>query len=637
MIVKESRWDQRGKRPARIANVSGARTDPGYHMRRQAEWGDVDFLTGDYLAEINLPENKKGMDAGLHDGWEPTCWDGFMQTIDLIAQKELKVIVNGGALNPGGLAAKVQQLVNEKGYSLKVAYLSGDDLTEETKDQIARTGQIPAHLDSNNPDVKVEKLAVALQDYQSRPVITSHAYLGARGIVGALDGGADIVIAGRVADASPVIAAAWYWHQWKPTDYDQLASALIAGHLIECSAYTTGANFAGFDQFDLDLLVDLPFGIAEVAKDGTAVITKHENTEKGVVNADTIKCQFLYEIQGAIYLNSDVSADTTNIVIRDVGKNRVEMSGIKGYPPPPTTKLAVFYDAGYQCQLLANAAGYATDKKWQLFEKQMRFFLNEKGVLDQFDHLEFQIVGVPEHNPRSQLRSTTYCRVFAQAPTEEPVAQIFSAWADHTLFPTIIIVRSILISNPGLHWSLDYRTAHPKPYISFYPGLYDQTALKEAAHILGPDGKVTQTIPAKLPAEFYHLERRINFDATPYTPRNPAGPTRTVMLGDIAYGRSGDKGANCNFGIYPRNPAHWDWFRGYMSRAKLQELIGDDWRDSYFIERMEFPEIKAVHFVVYGILGRGVLASTLLDSLGKAFADYIRAKTVDVPVEILEL
>ncbi|KAH0845007.1 hypothetical protein FOPE_09338 [Fonsecaea pedrosoi] len=578
MIVKESRWDQRGKRPARIANVSGARTDPGYHMRRQAEWGDVDFLTGDYLAalmdsrinaetEINLPENKKGMDAGLHDGWEPTCWDGFVQTIDLIAQKELKVIVNGGALNPGGLAAKVQQLVNEKGYSLKVAYLSGDDLTEETKDQITRTGQIPAHLDSNNPDVKVEKLAVALQDYQSRPVITSHAYLGARGIVGALDGGADIVIAGRVADASPVIAAAWYWHQWKPTDYDQLASALIAGHLIECSAYTTGANFAGFDQFDLDLLVDLPFGIAEVAKDGTAVITKHENTEKGVVNADTIKCQFLYEIQGAIYLNSDVSADTTNIAIRDVGKNRVEMSGIKGYPPPPTTKLAVFYDAGYQCQLLANAAGYATDKKWQLFEKQMRFFLNEKG----------------------------------------------------------------------LHWSLDYRTAHPKPYISFYPGLYDQTALKEAAHILNPDGKVAQTIPAKLPAEFYHLERRINFDATPYTPRSPGGPTRTVTLGDIAYGRSGDKGANCNFGIYPRNPAHWDWFRGYMSRAKLQELIGDDWRDSYFIERMEFPGIKAVHFVVYGILGRGVLASTLLDSLGKAFADYIRAKTVEVPVEILEL
>jgi hypothetical protein len=263
-------------------------------------------------------------------------------------------------------------------------------LTEETKTSIATSGQLPAHLDASNPEVKVESLALALQDHKTKPVITSHAYLGARGLVTALEGGADIVIAGRVADASPVIAAAWYWHGWRAESYNELASALIAGHLIECSAYATGANFAGFDQYDLDLLLNLPFPIAEVASDGTVVITKHENTN-GVVTVDTIKCQFLYEIQGAIYLNSDVSADTTGIYLEDVGPNRVRMSGIIGYPPPSTTKLAVFYDAGYQCQLLANAAGYATDKKWQLFEKQIRLGLKEKGVLDQFDNLEFQM------------------------------------------------------------------------------------------------------------------------------------------------------------------------------------------------------------------------------------------------------
>jgi hypothetical protein len=147
---------------------------------------------------------------------------------------------------------------------------------------------------------------------------------------------------------------------------------------------------------------------------------------------------------------------------------------------------------------------------------------------------------------------------------------------------------------------------------------------------------VVKTIEARLPTQYFNLERRINFDAEPVVLRNPQGPTRSIVLGDIAYGRSGDKGANCNFGIYPHNPAHWEWFKGYMSRAKLQELIGDDWRDHYYIERMEFPQIRAVHFVVYGILGRGVLASTLLDALGKGFADYIRAKVVDVPVEVLE-
>lgn len=279
--------------------------------------------------------------------------------------------------------------VNQKGHSLVVSYLEGDDLTSETKASIATSG-LPPHLDSNNPDISVESLALALQDYKARPIITSHAYLGARGLVAALKAGADIVIAGRVADASPVIAAAWYWHDWKEDDYNALAGSLVAGHLIECSAYATGANFAGFDQYDLDTFVDLPFGIAEIDADGTAVITKHDNTN-GMVTVDTITCQFLYEIQGAVYLNSDVSADTSGIKIEAVGINRVRMSGIVGHAPPPTTKLAVFYDAGFQCELLANATGYGTEKKWQLFEKQIRRGLTRRGMVEQFDNLEFQM------------------------------------------------------------------------------------------------------------------------------------------------------------------------------------------------------------------------------------------------------
>lgn len=270
-----------------------------------------------------------------------------------------------------------------------MAYVTGDDLTEETKRSIA-SGQLPAHLDSENPNVMLNPLAASLKDAKSRPVITSHAYLGARGIVVALENGADIVICGRCADASPVIGAAWYWHNWKDTEYDKLAGALVAGHLIECSAYACGANFTGFDQYDLDTFVDLPFGIAEVDSTGAAIITKHDDTN-GIINIDVMKCQFLYEIQGAIYLNSDVSADTTGIKLEDVGKNRVRVSGIKGYAPPPTTKLAVFYHAGFQAQLLGNAVGYGTEKKWQLFEKQMRFRLAELGDINKFDNLEFQV------------------------------------------------------------------------------------------------------------------------------------------------------------------------------------------------------------------------------------------------------
>lgn len=152
-------------------------------------------------------------------------------------------------------------------------------------------------------------------------MVSAHAYLGARGIVEGLRRGADIIICGRVADASPVIAAAWYWYDWAETDYDQLAGALIAGHLIECSAYVTGGNFAGFGEYPLDQLVAPGFPIAEIAADGTCVITKHPNTQ-GMVNADTVRCQFLYELQGNVYLNSDVSAHIGDIVVEYVAKDR---------------------------------------------------------------------------------------------------------------------------------------------------------------------------------------------------------------------------------------------------------------------------------------------------------------------------
>lgn len=236
-------------------------------------------------------------------------------------------------------------------------------------------------------------------------MISAHAYLGARGIVDGLRRGADIIICGRVADASPVIAAAWYWHSWEEGDYDRLAGSLIAGHLIECSTYVTGGNFSGFDHYSLDDLVEPGFPIAEIEADGSCVITKHAGTG-GMVNVDTVRCQFLYELQGNVYLNSDVSANLDDVVIEEDGLDRsvylrlavlssangpfrVRVRGIRGYAPPPTTKLAVFYPGGFEAQLLLNATGYGTDKKWDLIEKQLRHFIPDEA-LERIGILEFQ-------------------------------------------------------------------------------------------------------------------------------------------------------------------------------------------------------------------------------------------------------
>lgn len=239
----------------------------------------------------------------------------------------------------------------------------------------------------------------------------------------------DLLIS-SVADASPVIGAAAWWHQWSEDDYDPLAGALVCGHLIECSTYITGANFAGSYRYQPKDLMNLGLPIIEIDSAGEGLVTKHEALN-GIVTADTVKCQFLYELQGTIYLNSDVKADISDIKIVEESRNRVRVSGIKGHPPPSTTKLAIFYKGGFQAELQLNATGYATDWKWDYQEMQIREKLQEWGV--ELDILDFQRVGTPKENPDSQLSSTTYMRVFAQDKSPLNVGKVVQAWAFNTM------------------------------------------------------------------------------------------------------------------------------------------------------------------------------------------------------------
>ncbi|KAH7086144.1 hypothetical protein FB567DRAFT_445051 [Paraphoma chrysanthemicola] len=579
-------------------------------MHLQATLGDVDFITGDYLAEVNIAENAQAHAAGTHPGWEKTAWDGIEQTIDVLNEKRIKVVVNGGAHNPRGLAEKVFELVKRKEYNLKVAFVLGDNLVEEMRD--IRDKGLPPHFDADNSSVKLAEHALDILEKKDKPIVSANAYLGAREIVKGLELGADIIIAGRVADASPVIGAAWYWHSWQDSQFDELAGALVAGHLIECSGYVTGANFAGFYEYPLESLYDITFGIAEIEKDGTCVVTKHD-AKNGFVTEDIVKCQFLYELQGNVYLNSDVKAILDNVQVKTVGKNRIRLWGIKGAPPPPTTKLAIFYLAGYQSEIVINATGYATDEKFDLWERMIRFGLARLNLADKFDVLEFQRIGVPESNPKSQLRSTTYCRVFAEASD-----------ANTNLGLMGLLQEFAMQHYSGFHSTSDFRTAIPRPYISYYPAIYPQNKLKTSINLLEDGGKVTMDL-----ARF--------------------GQTTKARLGDVVLARSGDKGGNANIGFFvptslpssypsssPLYSQTWDWLRTYLTIPRLQQLFGDSWSDAFHIERVEFSGIMAVHFVVYGVLGRGVSGSSRLDAFAKGMGDWLRDCVVDVPVAFLE-
>ena len=315
--------------------------------------------------------------------------------------------------------------MDEKGYDLKVAYVSGDNITKLVRSSLRDDGKLPDSFQDmsgkNHKDAK----------FTADEVLAATAYIGARAIVKGLENGADIIICGRVADASPVIAAAWWWFGWTDTDYDRIAGAFLAGHVIECSAYASGSNFSGFSRFPLETFIDSGFPIAEIERDGSCVITKHEGTG-GMVTEETVKCQLLYEIQGNVYLNSDVKALLDDAKIEQEGKDRVRLSGIKGRPPPPTTKLAIFFQGGYEAQNLANFAGYSSRRKYKLYETQIRAHLKKMDLLDSFDILEFQMIGNARENPRYMFESTTYSRIFAQAKTKEPLSALKLLLADNT-------------------------------------------------------------------------------------------------------------------------------------------------------------------------------------------------------------
>lgn len=519
---------------------------------------------------------------------------------------------------------KVHELVKSKGLDLTIAYVEGDDLMHRIDDILKDEESLP-HLDKNNSSVKlVEDTKAFLTDKERNKIVSANAYLGGRAIRRGLEAGADIIICGRVADASPVIGAAAWWHNWAHDDFNALAGSLVAGHLIECSSYITGANFAGFFKYDISELLNLGFGIVEVEANGDCVVTKHEALN-GFVTADTVKCQFLYELQGNIYLNSDVKADTTNICIEEVGKDRVRVSGTKGHPPPSTTKLAVFYRGGWQCELLLNATGYATTKKFALQEVQIKSKLKEWGLLDKFDILDFQWIGRPEQNPSCQFASTTYLRVFAQAQDKDVVGKLMPAFATNTMQHFA-----------GFHSSLDFRTAFPKPFLAFYPGIIEQSELDEAVCILGEDASQVHRFTVGAPKSTEPLQPREDYETSNPVDLKSFGETVMAPLGDIALGRSGDKGANVNCGLFVHTSEEWDWLRALMTRDRMREMMGSDWQEWYHLERVEMPQIKAVHFVVYGPLGRGVTSSRILDALGKGFGEFIRDVHVPIPKKFLD-
>lgn len=405
-----------------------------------------------------------------------------------------------------------------------------------------------------------------LREWDFEPIF-AHAYLGGRGIARALAEGADVVVCGRVSDASLVTGAALWWHGWSTTEHlDRLANAFIAGHLIECSSYVCGGNFTGFKALgERGQWTDIGFPIAEIGHGGEVIITK-EKGSGGIVSVDTCTAQLVYEIQGPLYYNSDVTAVLDDIAFEPLGQNRVAVKGVRGLPPPRTTKVGLTARGGYQAEVHFYVVGLDAMEKVAMLEDQIRHVL--KPYSDKFSLLEVTAAGVPAENPTTQISATVDVRVLVQARNQEDLSSAKFVGP---------VTDCQMQAYPGATLHLDLRMARPKPIFEYFVTLLPQNAIEHKVHLA--DGR---SIPIDAPKDdgketvVYPKGQKSTDSQTSQLQSSRFRKTIHGPLGWIVHARSGDKGANANVGLWVRNSDEYDWLKGLLSIQKIKELLAGE-------------------------------------------------------------
>jgi len=574
---------ERGSRPVRIANCSGFFGDRLSAAREMVEGGPIDFLTGDWLAELTMLILWKQRRRNSEAGYASTFLTQMEQVLGTCVDRGIKIVTNAGGLNPAGCADRVRDLATRLGLNVRVAHVEGDDLM----DRIDGLRPHLNHLDTGAP-------------FGIEPV-SANAYLGAWGIVAALDAGADVVVCPRVTDASVIVGPAAWWWNWQRTDWDRLAGAVAAGHVIECGAQTTGGNYSFFSEIP-DLSKPLGFPIAEIEADGSSVITKHPGTG-GVVSVGTVTAQLLYEIGSPGYLNPDVVTRVDTIALAPEGPDRVRISGVRGEPAPPTTKVCINFEGGFRNRMTFCLTGPNQAQKADWITTQVFARL---GGRDRFDDCDVRFVEAPS-DAATQEQATGRLHITVKDPDERKVGRAFSsACAELTL-----------ASIPGF-----FTTTPPgeaQPYGVYWPALVPSEAVHHVAVL--HDGRRISIVPSPTaPAP----DRPI---APPPAPRVPPRPLAAGhALGERFGARSGDKGGNANVGIWARQDDDYVWLAEWLTADRLRAMIPE--AAGLEVRRYELPNLRALNFVVVGLLGEGVASTTAFDTQAKGLGEFIRSRRV---------
>ncbi|MER7573901.1 acyclic terpene utilization AtuA family protein [Streptomyces sp. NPDC126514] len=554
----------------RIGNASGFYGDRFDAMREMLTGGELDVLTGDYLAELTMLILGRDRLKDPGAGYARTFLRQLEECLGLAHERGVRIVANSGGLNPAGLADAVRELAGRLGIPARIAHVEGDDLTA-------------AHPGS----------------------LAAHAYLGGFGIAACLREGADVVVTGRVTDAALVTGPAAARFGWAPTDHDRLAGAVVAGHVLECGAQATGGNYAFFRDRD----VRRPgFPLAEIHEDGTAVITKHPGTG-GFVDTGTVTAQLLYETAGARYAGPDVTARLDTVRLTQDGPDRVRVDGVRGEAPPPTLKVGVNRLGGFRNEVVFVLTGLDIEAKAELVRAQLTDALAKSPPAE----TRWELVRTDRADAPTEETASALLRLVVRDPDQAAVGRALSGAA----------IELALASYPGFHVLAP--PGKGAPYGVFEDVYVPQGAVAHVAVL--HDGR---RIPVAPPQD----TRVLDDLPEPALPEPPApGPRTRAPLGLVAGARSGDKGGNANVGVWARTDEAWRWLAHELTVERFRELLPEC--ADLPVRRHALPHLRALNFVVEGILGAGVAAQHRFDPQAKALGEWLRSRHLDIPEALL--
>ncbi len=583
------------KKPLRIANCSGFYGDRLSAAKEMVQGGPIDFLTGDYLAELTMMILWKARQKNASRGYAVTFLKQMEEVLGEALGRGIKIVTNAGGLNPTALAAELCTLRDRLGLKAKVLHIEGDDLLPQLK-SLQEAGHDLKNMDTGQP----------LRALRATP-LSANAYLGAWGIVEALAQAADVVVCPRVTDASLVVGPAAWHFGWQRNDWDRLAGAVVAGHVLECGAQCTGGNYSFFQE--VPGLEHPGFPIAEMYEDGSCIVTKHEGTG-GLVSVGTVTAQLLYEIDKPAYINPDVVARFDSIQLEQAAPNRVRISGVRGEPAPANVKVCLNYLGGYRNEMTFVLTGLDIDEKAALVERTLRSALDVK----QFDSFHIELARTNKPNAMTNQQAAAFLKVAVKSQDAQKVDRAFSS----------AVIEMALASYPGFFCTTP--PADATPFGVYWPTLVPADI---------PNHAVVLEDSSRIPIAPTQPGPDVRLDvARPILPDVPTGPTRTAPLGTLFGARSGDKGGNANVGVWARDVQGYAWLEKHLSAERFRQLVPE--AASLEIRRYELPNLKALNFLVVGLLGEGVASSVRFDPQAKSLGEYLRSRIVELPVTLLE-